>query len=56
MIYMILFVIYHEKINDVLLINTLVTKGCGGFVTGCEEDGSSAAVLVSTCLSGTKSV
>ena len=38
------------------MLNTLVSKGCGGFVTGSKEDDSSAEVSGSSHLSGTKSV
>jgi len=38
------------------MLNTFVSKGCGGFVTGSEEDGSPAELLASSLLSGTKSV
>jgi len=38
------------------MLNTLVSKGCGGFVTGSKDDGSSAEVFASSLLSGTKSV
>lgn len=39
------------------MLNTFVTKGCGGLVTGSEENGSdSAEVLVPSPLSGTNSV
>lgn len=37
------------------ILHTLMVKGCGGFVTGC-EDGSLTEALVTAWFSGTKSV
>ena len=47
---------YSVWLKNVLNTCTLVSKGCGGLVTGSEDDGSSGGILASSLLSGTKSV